>query len=80
MKREDERNIAVEIMNARHPVKTAIVFPPSSLIKRAIRRSIEAPARAGNNLTKNSWYPKRLFIIKERKDITGGVEANPHAR
>jgi len=80
MKREDERNIAVEMMNARHPVNTASIFPPNSLIKRAIRIRIEAPARAGNNLTKNSWYPKRLFIMKEKKDITGGVEANPHAR
>ena len=39
--------------------------------------TLEAPANAGNNFTKNSWYPNTWIMINERNDIRGGVEANP---
>ena len=70
--------MAVEIMYARHPENTAKPLPPNSLINKAVKTNNAAPANAGNNLTKNSWYPNMLLTTKERKAIKGGVEANPH--
>ena len=77
MKSEEVLSMAVEMINAVHPARTPKPLPPISLINRAISIIINAPKRAGNNLTKNSWYPNILFIINARKEIKGGVEANP---
>jgi hypothetical protein len=36
------------------------------------------PASAGNNFTKNSWYPNRDLMVKASDAMKGGVDAYPH--
>jgi hypothetical protein len=66
------------MIKAKQPVNTANPLPPISFINKAIKISVEALNKAGNNLTKNTSCPKIFFTINARKDINGGVDANPH--